>query len=72
MSGTRSTDSRSVLKHSDMVTTIDESSATANMYGCEPCPQCGSRYRWCSQVLEVTCDDCGLVQKAVEKTKVQP
>jgi hypothetical protein len=24
---------------------IDLSSPTANMYGCEPCPKCKSRYR---------------------------
>jgi hypothetical protein len=24
---------------------VDQSSPTANMYGCEPCPKCQSRYR---------------------------
>ena len=29
-----------------------------NMYGCLPCPKCGSEYRWPNQSGEVVCDDC--------------
>ncbi len=37
-----------------------------NMYGCPPCPKCGSKYRFPGTVGEVqrgikdmVCDDCG-------------
>lgn len=31
-----------------------------NMYGCYPCPMCGSKYRYPWERLEViACDDCG-------------
>lgn len=36
-----------------------------NMYGCKPCPKCGSLYRWPTQKNHPTkpnttlCDDCG-------------
>ena len=33
-----------------------------NMYGCLPCPTCGSKYRstlYESFVLYIICDDCG-------------
>ena len=41
---------------------IDTFSRTANMYGCEPCPKCGSKYRAPFKpdgVLMIECDDCG-------------
>ena len=37
----------------------------ANMYGCLPCPMCGSKYRWSTQPVHpkhpnsIICDDCG-------------
>ncbi len=51
---------------------IDESDPAANMYGCLPCPKCGSRFRWPNHNetrtgLNVVCDECGLVQPAVRK-----
>lgn len=49
---------------------IDFSSPTANMYGCEPCPEYGKSYRYVMRdfdvefprPLVVLCDDCGLKQ----------
>ena len=40
---------------------IDLYSETANMYGCEPCPQCDSRFRcvFNDSPDTITCDDCG-------------
>jgi predicted RNA-binding Zn-ribbon protein involved in translation (DUF1610 family) len=42
----------------------------ANMYGCQPCPMCGSRYR-ASYIREgkrrIECDDCGYKQWANEE-----
>jgi hypothetical protein len=40
---------------------VDVSSPTANMYGCQPCPCCGSRYRYPMQDPDgifIHCDDC--------------
>ena len=42
---------------------VDWDSPTANIYGCQPCPKCGSKYRASyreSGMIE--CDDCGLKQ----------
>lgn len=41
-----------------------------NMYGCPPCPQCGSAYRApygsvTAKVLSVECDDCGYKEPGV-------
>lgn len=40
-----------------------------NLYGCLPCPKCGSVYR-CpydrAEGLVVECDECGLVEPADE------
>jgi uncharacterized Zn ribbon protein len=36
--------------------------ATTNMYGCTPCPQCKSEYRWPTQQRTVVCDECGFVE----------
>lgn len=33
-----------------------------NMYGCLPCPKCGSKFRWPTQDRTIQCDDCGLVE----------
>lgn len=44
---------------------VDLNNSTANMYGCLPCPQCASKYRWPTQSVHPTkpnmilCDDCG-------------
>ena len=40
---------------------VDTDSPTANMYGCEPCPKCGSKYRCVFQDKPkvIQCDDCG-------------
>lgn len=38
------------------------SAGETNMYGCTPCPTCGSRYRYPTKKREIACDDCGRVQ----------
>lgn len=48
---------------------IDESNPMANMYGCLPCPKCGSRYRWPDQQNVLRCDDCKYLCKWVNKSK---
>lgn len=42
---------------------VDLNSPTANMYGCEPCPRCGSEYRciFAATRNQITCD-CGFVE----------
>jgi hypothetical protein len=44
---------------------IDYNSPTANMYGCEPCPQCDSKYRCVFQANpdQIDCDNCGFKEK---------
>jgi hypothetical protein len=44
-----------------MVAIVDVGSPTANMYGCEPCPKCGGKFRAPykrGDDLSVECDDC--------------
>jgi len=46
---------------------IDYSSPTANMYGCEPCPKCGGRYRASYNrggKTFIDCDDCSHTEEA--------
>jgi hypothetical protein len=38
---------------------LDYENKQANMYGCLPCPRCGSRFRWPDQNHILQCDDCG-------------
>jgi len=47
---------------------VDLSDPTANMYGCQPCPKCKSKYRCVFQTNadEITCDDCGFKEKIAE------
>ena len=50
---------------------VDFYSPTANMYGCEPCPQCGRKYRcvFNEKPDTIQCDDCGyqeLITKRVQ------
>ncbi len=46
---------------------VDFMSNTANMYGCEPCPKCKSRYRAAFKKKDgphmIECDDCGYAEK---------
>ncbi len=43
---------------------VDVRNMEANMYGCLPCPECGSLTRWPTQAVHPThpnmvlCDDC--------------
>jgi hypothetical protein len=48
------------------VVDIGGHTAGANMYGCMPCPSCGSQYR-CPDKSQttVTCDDCGHIEYIV-------
>lgn len=41
---------------------LNEKSPTANMYGCEPCPKCGDKFRWPKQDGQIQCDKCGFNQ----------
>lgn len=49
-----------------MSAVLDLEHPDANMFGCLPCPKCGSKYRapFASKadpkVVNVECDDCGL------------
>lgn len=47
----------------------DINSPTANMYGFEPCPKCGSKYRCAfnDQPGVVQCDGCGFGETYVVK-----
>ena len=50
------------------MTKLDFNSPTANMYGCEPCPKCSSKYRYPVKNYlmmgsdRIICDDCGAVE----------
>ena len=44
---------------------LDLASPTANMYGCEPCPQCKSKYRAPHPSGYIECDACGYRVKFV-------
>lgn len=48
---------------------LDDNSPTANMYGCEPCPQCGSKYRCVlnDNPDQIDCDDCGFKEQITER-----
>lgn len=35
-----------------------------NMYGCLPCPRCGSGYRYATLDSYIVCDECGKLQRA--------
>lgn len=39
-----------------------------NMYGCQPCPECGSAYRcvFAKTPKQIDCDDCGHVEVITE------
>lgn len=45
---------------------VDANSKTANMYGCEPCPKCKSRFRYMFNDKPgiIQCDDCGHNEEA--------
>lgn len=36
-----------------------------NMYGCLPCPKCGSVYRFPTQDGRIVCDECGRTRNAI-------
>ena len=44
-----------------------------NMYGFQPCPKCGERYRYefgnCPGVIE--CDDCGFKEPITQRVGVE-
>ena len=42
---------------------VDFEDGSKNMYGCSPCPRCGSVYRCAFQkTMTVDCDDCEFVE----------
>ena len=47
---------------------LDLSNENANMYGCLPCPKCGSKYRWPTQELIIECDECGFTEEYEEES----
>jgi hypothetical protein len=49
---------------------VDIYSETANMYGCEPCPKCNSRFRcmFNDKPDIIQCDDCGYNEKGTVKS----
>ena len=48
---------------------VDIHDMTANMYGCQPCPKCGSMYRcmFNDKPGVIQCDQCGHNEVAVVK-----
>lgn len=50
---------------------VDFQSPSANMYGCQPCPKCGSKFRASYKSGRsagmVACDDCGHHEPAMWK-----
>jgi DNA-directed RNA polymerase subunit RPC12/RpoP len=38
---------------------VDLGQEDANMFGCTPCPKCGSEYRWPEIDALLNCDNCG-------------
>lgn len=52
---------------------VDWKNPRANMYGCLPCPKCGSKKRWPTRPdapknpNSVVCDDCGFVEPLEEE-----
>lgn len=46
-----------------VIETIDDNAPGANMYGCQPCPKCGRRYRYPDQDNVLRCDDCGYLAR---------
>jgi len=51
----------------DAKETIDFTDEKRNMYGCAPCPNCGSVYRYGRTVRgehRIDCDDCGYIAPA--------
>jgi YspA, cpYpsA-related SLOG family len=48
---------------------VDINSSTANMYGCQPCPRCGSTKRcvFCAEREHITCDDCQFMEPITQE-----
>jgi hypothetical protein len=45
---------------------LHDADTRANIYGCVPCPHCGSRYRWPTKDT-IVCDDCDSVWDRIDK-----
>lgn len=43
----------------DKANVVDIANPKANMYGCLPCPKCGSEFRTPQKSGWIKCDDCG-------------
>lgn len=48
---------------------VDVTSVSANIYGCEPCPNCHSKFRYIANDL-IQCDDCGFEEKITKRKKL--
>lgn len=48
---------------------VDFRSDTANMYGCEPCPKCKSKFRcvFGATPEQIDCDDCGYAEPIAKR-----
>jgi hypothetical protein len=71
--GAQRAEAPNVVPMSTSSSIIDDNSPTANMYGCEPCPKCGSKYRCVMAATPDTidCDDCGHSEKVTENRNAQ-
>ena len=51
---------------------VDVTSTTANIYGCEPCPQCESKFRvvYNDEPDNIHCEDCGWDEPIVKRKKL--
>lgn len=56
---------------------IDINDPAANIYGCLPCPKCGSKFRAAFMVndiptdpLRIECDVCGFKEMAEDSTDI--
>jgi len=59
-------------KNGDKSSVVDITSVTANIYGCEPCPNCKSRFRYIAndEMNMIQCDDCGVKEKVSKRKKI--
>lgn len=54
---------------------LDVHNPNNNLYGCAPCPKCGSRTRWPTQKIHpnkpqtILCDSCGYEIKYVDDNR---
>ena len=59
-------------KNGDRSSVADVTSVTANIYGCEPCPQCESKFRvvYNDDPDNIHCEDCGWDEPITKRKKL--